>query len=137
MSFTDAVKTCLTEKYCCFSGRARRSEYWYYCLFNFAVSLVVSLIANLLFEPQSTGYLLITALVSLALFLPGLGVAVRRLHDTGKSGWYYLMALIPLVGVILLLVKFCTDSQPGENRFGANPKEPAAVNAYNDFDSNF
>lgn len=115
MSFVDAVKTCLT-KYVDFNGRARRREYWFFCLFNVLVSIVVGAIASLLKAD------IISNLVSLALLLPSLAVAVRRLHDIGKKWTWILMGLIPLVGWIFLLVYYCTDSQPGENQFGCNPK---------------
>jgi len=110
MSFVDSIKTVLIQKYCCFEGRARRSEYWWFCLFNVIVSSVLSAIHPYL------GYA-----YALAVLLPGLGVAVRRLHDTGRSGWLVLLALIPLVGGIIVLVFMCQDSQP-DNQYGASPK---------------
>ena len=125
MDFMTAVRTCLS-KYVDFSGRARRSEYWYFALFNFLVGIV----ANILDAILGTGYDgtsggLINTLVGLALFLPGLAVAVRRLHDTGRSGWWMLLVLVIIVGWIILLVWFCTDSKPGTNQYGPNPKEVA------------
>lgn len=116
MNFVDAVKTCFT-KYVDFSGRARRSEYWFFCLFNFICSLVFEGIA------KATGINAITWICTLGLLLPGLAVAVRRLHDIGKSGFYYFMILIPIAGPIILLVKFCQDSDPGDNLYGPNPKD--------------
>ena len=116
MNFVDAVKTCFT-KYVDFNGRARRSEYWFFCLFNMLVSIVASTVDNLL------GITVISALASLALLLPGLGVCVRRLHDIGKKWTWILISLIPIAGAIWLIVLLCKDSDPGENQFGPNPKE--------------
>ena len=113
MSFTDAIKTCF-QKYVDFTGRARRSEYWYFSLFQALLSLAVSII----FGAESV----FVSLVSLALFLPSLAVSCRRLHDIGKSGWWMLIAFVPLVGIILLLVWDCKDSDPAANQYGANPK---------------
>lgn len=119
LGLVDAVKICLTEKYCDFNGRARRSEYWWFCLCNFVLSYVVNLIGGL-FSP--TVGLVLTGIVALGLLLPGLGVCVRRLHDIGKSGWLVLLALIPLVGAIILIVWFCKDSDRGPNAYGPSPK---------------
>lgn len=109
MKFVDAVKTCL-NKYACFEGRACRSEYWYFTLFNFLVSIVFGAILGKL-----------AGIVSLALFIPGLAVAVRRLHDIGKSGWFYLICLIPVIGTIWLIILFCTAGNEGANQYGENP----------------
>ena len=107
------------KNYAVFSGRARRKEYWMFALFNFIFALVLSLIGVLTF-----GMLYILAILyGVAVFVPALAVAVRRLHDIGKSGWYYFIILIPLAGPIWLLVLMCTDSQPGGNKSGPNPKE--------------
>ena len=104
------------KKYVEFSGRARRKEYWMFVLFNLIASIVAGFIDGLL------GTRMIGSLYSLAVLLPGLAVRARRLHDTDRSGWWMLIALIPLVGWIVLLIFMCLDSTPGENRFGANPK---------------
>ncbi|MBQ9216795.1 MAG: DUF805 domain-containing protein [Muribaculaceae bacterium] len=119
LGFVDAVKICLTEKYCDFNGRARRSEYWWFCLCNFVLSYVVNLIGGLI---SPTVGMVLTCIVTLGLLLPGLGVCVRRLHDIGKSGWLVLLALIPLVGAIILIVWFCKDSDRGSNAYGPSPK---------------
>ena len=113
MSFFEAISTCF-KKYVTFSGRARRSEYWFFMLFNIIVSSVLSLI----FGSDS----ILASLFSLALFLPGLSVVWRRLHDINKSGGFYFFCLIPIVGWIFLLVWLCRDSDPETNRFGENPK---------------
>jgi len=113
------------KNYAVFSGRARRKEYWMFILFNFIFGLVASFIdlgiGLLTFAVFGLGLLYI--LYTLAVFVPGLAVSVRRLHDVGKSGWYYLIILIPIAGPIWLLVLLCTDSQPGDNKYGPNPKE--------------
>ena len=116
MSFVDAIKSVFTQ-YVGFSGRARRSEYWYFVLFNFIVSFVLSFLGNYV------GFFSILGTIwSLAVLLPSLAVCVRRLHDIGKAWTWILLGLIPVVGQIILIVFFCQDSQPGENQFGPNPK---------------
>ena len=115
MSFIDAVRAALS-KYATFSGRSRRSEYWWFALFNLLVSLVGAGVDAALGRP------LIQFVVALALLLPNLAVLVRRLHDTNRSGWWVLIGLIPLVGSIVLIVFAAQDSQPGTNRFGDSPK---------------
>ena len=104
------------KQYADFKGRARRSEFWYFCLFNVIASVVATLIDSLL------GFKLVSSLYSLAVFIPGLAVAVRRLHDIGKSGWFYLIGLIPVIGWIWLIILFCKEGQPEANQWGNNPK---------------
>src|SRR5690348_2196785 len=105
MSFQDAVRTCLQQKYADFNGRARRSEYWFFVLF-YAIVRTVANVIDAVIGTRGFGASqgLLGLLVGLALLLPGLSVAVRRLHDTGRSGWWVLIGLIPLVGVIVLIV---------------------------------
>ena len=119
LGFVEALKICLTEKFCNFVGRARRSEFWWFALANSVVSYLVNLIGGLI--SPTTG-LVLACIVMLALLLPGLGVSVRRLHDIGKSGWMLLLALIPVVGAIILLVWFAKDGDPKPNQFGPSPK---------------
>ena len=115
--------SCIKDKYCCFSGRARRKEYWMFVLFNIIAVLVVGFIGGLLAGVTGVeAFMYLSTVYNLAILLPSLGVCVRRLHDTGKSGWFILLGLIPFVGVIILLVFMCLDSNPGENKFGPNPK---------------
>ena len=116
MSFTEAIKSVFSQ-YAGFSGRARRSEYWYFVLFNFIVSFVLGLLGQ-----AASIFSILSGIVSLALLVPGLAVAIRRLHDIGKSGWYLLFVLIPLVGSIILITWCCKDSDPGDNAYGPNPK---------------
>jgi uncharacterized membrane protein YhaH (DUF805 family) len=110
------VRTCLT-KYVDFTGRARRSEYWWFALSVFIVYFVFSIVGRGFGAGAVLGYL-----AGLALFLPSLAVAVRRLHDTNRSGWWYLISFIPLVGGIILIVFFCQDSAGGPNQYGPSPK---------------
>ncbi len=119
MSFMEAVKSVFSQ-YAGFSGRARRSEYWYFTLFNFIVTGVFSVLSSV---TGSTIFSVLSGLFSLAVLIPGIAVCIRRLHDIGKSGWYLLFVLIPLVGAIILIVWYCKDSMPGENQYGPNPKE--------------
>lgn len=120
MSFGDAVHSALS-KYACFTGRARRSEYWYFVLFEMIVSAALTGTLSFLGARESVVESL-TSLVSLALLLPGLGLVWRRLHDIGKSGANYFWVFVPIVGWILLLVWLCRDGDPGPNRYGSDPK---------------
>lgn len=122
MGFQEAISTVL-GKYADFSGRARRSEYWYWALAVF-VAYLVCLIIFLIFKPL--GVLLYIVFV-LAVIVPNLAVLWRRLHDTGRSGWWILISLVPFVGGIILLVFTCLDSQPGPNIYGPSPKAIGGV----------
>ena len=124
MTFAEAVETCLVKKFVSFSGRARRSEYWYFTLFSLIVSMAASIIGGMLFVHHEGDVNLLSSLLSLVLFLPGLGVAIRRLHDIGKSAWWYLIIFVPMIGWIILLVFMCKDSFPGPNQYGPSPKYP-------------
>jgi uncharacterized membrane protein YhaH (DUF805 family) len=111
------------KKYAEFNGRARRKEYWMFALFNI-IFLILAMILDNVFGTaiKGVGYGLFYFLYALAVLIPGLAVSVRRLHDVGKSGWMLLIALIPIIGAIILLVLMVTDSNPGENKYGPNPK---------------
>ena len=117
------------NNYATFSGRARRSEFWFFGLFNMIFAILAMVIDNILGTTLDMGYGVslpygyIYLIYVLAVFIPGLAVAVRRLHDVGKSGWMYFVGLIPIIGAIWLLVLFFTDSQVGSNKLGENPKE--------------
>jgi uncharacterized membrane protein YhaH (DUF805 family) len=119
MGFPDAVRSALTQ-YVGFSGRARRSEYWWFALFNVILSFVASLL------DAAIGASIFGLIVGLGLLLPSRAVGVRRLHDINRSGWWLLLGLIPLVGAIILIVWFCQDSDRGPNQYGDSPKYPAA-----------
>ena len=111
------------KKYAEFNGRARRKEYWMFILFNAIFGIVAAVIDNLLGTTAGgLHYGTFYGLYSLAVFIPGLAVSVRRLHDVGKSGWMLLIGLIPLIGGIWLLVLLVTDSKFGANQYGENPK---------------
>jgi len=115
------------KDYAVFSGRARRKEYWMFTLFNIIFYITAMILDNILGTAiEDVGYGLFYILYALAVLIPSLAVLVRRLHDVGKSGWMILVSLIPLIGAIWLLVLMVTDSHPGENQYGPNPKEVLA-----------
>lgn len=111
------------KQYADFSGRARRKEYWMFVLFNIIVAIIAGIIDGVLglINPE-IGLGIFGGLYSLAVLIPSIAVAVRRLHDIGKSGWYYLLGLIPIVGTIVLLIWFCTEGEHGVNKWGEDPK---------------
>ena len=137
----------LKNRYAQFSGRASRSEFWFFVLFNLIVSIIFAILDSVLgtgytYEvttntlatatteaasvnvTQTIGYL--QSLYGLAVLIPSIAVSIRRLHDIGKSGWWILLSVIPLVniiGVFVLIYFYVQDSQPGENEYGSNPKE--------------
>ncbi|MFD2023971.1 DUF805 domain-containing protein [Promicromonospora aerolata] len=149
MSFIESIKTVLS-KYAVFNGRARRSEYWWYAL---AVSIVSTVLYAALVAPGYGEYMasimeasaagatppampgsltagyLIMSLINLALLLPGLGVMVRRLHDTGRSGFWVFFLLVPIVGPIMVIVWLATNGTPGPNQHGPDPKAVAQAQA--------
>lgn len=151
LGFVEAIKKVVKDNYCNFNGRARRSEYWWYMLAVQAITWILTLplsinSINVMVEaiqlanqgaspdqiaelqqmsPMLNVFQAISSLISFALLLPSLGVTVRRLHDIGKSGWYYLFCLIPCVGIILLLVWLAQDSDKGANEYGESPKYPS------------
>ena len=117
----------LTNKYADFKGRARRKEYWMWTLYYTLILLFAMVLDNVLglnFEllGQDLGYGWLYVIIGITHLIPGLGIVVRRLHDVGKSGWFYLIILIPLIGFIWILVLFCTDGVKEDNKWGSNPK---------------
>lgn len=118
MDFKTAVATCLRQKYMDFTGRAPRSEYWYYILAYFIGSVVLSIVGALAGESVRMALL---GIYSLALLLPTLAVAVRRLHDLDKSGWWILIGLVPLIGGLVLLFFYVQKGTNGPNRYGNDP----------------
>jgi uncharacterized membrane protein YhaH (DUF805 family) len=115
------------KQYADFSGRARRKEYWMFALFNLIFTVIAMILDNVSgLTAGALPYGVFYLIYVLAVLIPALAVAVRRLHDVGKSGWMILIALIPIIGAIWLLVLMVTDSNQGENRFGSNPKEVVA-----------
>lgn len=112
MDFQTAIKTCLMQKYMDFNGRAARPEFWWFALFTFVISLLL----------QVVGGDVLGLIFGLAVLLPTIGVAVRRLHDVDRSGWWYLLVVIPLIGALILIFAFfIRRGTPGPNRFGPAP----------------
>jgi uncharacterized membrane protein YhaH (DUF805 family) len=105
------------KNYIGFQGRARRKEYWMFFLFNFLITMLLSIIEVML----GLGGIL-SGIYGLFVLLPSIAVNVRRLHDIGRTGWWMLLSFIPVVGLIVLLIFAALDSQPGENKYGPNPK---------------
>ncbi|GHC05503.1 DUF805 domain-containing protein [Cerasicoccus arenae] len=111
------------KKYVVFQGRSRRSEYWFFVLFNTIALIILGVIDNVIgtnFEGVPYGALY--SIYSLGVFLPSIAVFVRRMHDTGRSGFWIFISLIPLIGAIVLLIFLVQDSQEGDNKYGPNPK---------------
>lgn len=126
-------KKCL-KQYADFQGRARRMEYWMFNLFVFLISMAFVLLivfAAIAAGPSEDGSTPITVallgvvwvLFSLGMFIPNLAVLIRRLHDIGKSGWFFFISFVPFVGGIVLLIFLLMDSKPGDNQYGPNPKQ--------------
>lgn len=115
------------KKYAVFSGRARRTEFWMFTLVNIAVSMLLAFVDNSFGMTVSYGVGMLSSLYGLAVLIPSLAVAVRRLHDTGRSGWWWLISLVPLIGAVVLLIFAAQDSQPGSNKYGPNPKGAASA----------
>lgn len=115
------------KNYAGFSGRARRKEYWYFVLFNTIISIVLAFFDGITGTfSEAMGMGLLGGIYALAVLIPSLAVSVRRLHDTDRSGWWLLIALVPLIGAIVLLVFLVLDSNSGQNQYGANPKDVIA-----------
>lgn len=107
------------NQYFDFNGRARRKEYWMFTLFTFIISWSCSLLDTIF---GIYIFSIISLVISLLLFIPALAVLVRRLHDTGKSGWYFCVVFIPIAGVIWLIVLLCMEGEGRPNKWGQNPK---------------
>ncbi len=112
------------QKYTVFTGRARRTEYWMFFLINMIITWGLGIIDSFLGTDVGgdPGYGLLSSLYSLGVLLPSIGVMIRRLHDAGKSGWFFWINLIPIIGWIWFFVVLVTDSVPGDNQYGPNPK---------------
>ncbi len=108
------------KQYLDFSGRARRREFWMFSLFHYLIVIFLIMI-DVQFELESNEIGLLTTIYFLISFLPFLAVSVRRLHDTGKSGWYLLIGLLPFVGGFILFIFLCFESEYGTNKWGQNP----------------
>lgn len=121
MTFTESVSSCF-RKYVTFSGRAARSEYWWFILFTALVGFVLGFADAAIFGSDPTEASPLTSIFSLIIFLPTISVQVRRLHDLDKSGWWYWIALIPLIGAIILFVWNISGGTLGDNRFGPSTR---------------
>ncbi|MBP3210782.1 MAG: DUF805 domain-containing protein [Oscillospiraceae bacterium] len=131
MGFKEAINQAF-HKFGDITGRARRSEFWYFSLFVWLVNFAFGIVIEAAGGYNSGGGRIFGALsgmASIALLIPSITLGVRRLHDIGKSGWNYLVILIPFVGWILLLIWFCRDSQQGDNQYGSNPKGSVGAGA--------
>ena len=105
------------KKYAEFSGRARRTEFWMFALFNVLIAIGLGVVDGVIGSPGILGML-----YGLGVLIPGLAVSIRRLHDTNRSGWWLLIALVPLIGAIALLIFYVQEGDAGSNQFGSNPK---------------
>jgi len=118
------------KNYAGFSGRASRSEYWFFTLVNTIIMVVLQVLTNIMVGVNSNIgaglFGIISLIYALAVLLPSLAVCVRRLHDTSRSGWWLLIGLVPVIGFIVLLVFLVSDSIPQKNQFGASPKQLTA-----------
>jgi len=108
------------KKYAVFSGRARRKEFWMFVLFNAIIGAVLSVLSRI--GGIGIVFSILSGLYSLAILVPSLAVSFRRLHDVGKSGYYILFGLIPIVGLILLIIWTVKEGVAGSNEYGPNPK---------------
>ena len=116
-------KTVVLERFAQFSGRAGRAEYWWFVLANLIITLVLNALGR-----ASWLFLVVSLVYSIALIVPSIAVGFRRLHDTGRSGWWLLIILVPLAGIIVLVVFLATEGEPGPNRYGPPPPpEPLAA----------
>ena len=111
------------KKYATFDGRSRRKEYWFFILFNVLISMALAFIDRLMgnVDPE-TGLGLFSGIYALGVMIPGMAVSVRRLHDTGRSGWWLLINLVPVIGAIVFLYFMVLDSTPERNEYGPSPK---------------
>jgi uncharacterized membrane protein YhaH (DUF805 family) len=115
------------RKYADFSGRARRREFWMFTLVNILVSIVLGIVDAVIGTDYRSGYGILGTVYALAVLIPSLAVAVRRLHDTGRTGWWILIGLLPCVGFIVLLVFYVQEGQRSTNEYGPDPKAVGAV----------
>ncbi len=125
MSLSQAVSSVLLNKYATFSGRARRSEYWWWYLFITIIGIVASILdraIGLTYSDLTVGGGWLATITGIVFFIPTLAVSIRRLHDTSKSGWWILIGLVPLIGWLILLWFYVTDSD-ADNQYGPYPKD--------------
>lgn len=120
MDFMTSVNTCIS-KFADFTGRAQRSELWWFFLATTIVSIILTILDTALFSGLAAQIGVLSTIFSLAVLIPSLSVGARRLHDVGRSGWWQLLILIPLLGWAVLLYFFATKGTDGDNAFGADP----------------
>lgn len=124
MDFQTAIRTVLKDKYATFSGRAARSEYWWFALFSVIASSILTVIDTAIF---GSDFGVLGPIFSIAVLVPSIAVGVRRLHDLGRSGWWLLIILIPLIGILILLYFFVQKGTDGPNEHGPDPLAPIGV----------
>ena len=121
------------KNYATFSGRATRSEYWYFTLISVLISIIITLFDVMIGTYDDvSGFGMFSSIFSLALFIPSLAVLARRLHDTNRSGWWFFIVLIPIIGIIVLIVFLCLDSKE-DNKYGINQKKNSSFFNNNSF----
>ena len=124
MSFTDAVTNVLINNYVGFKGRASRSEYWWFLLFAFLISIITIIIDFAIFGMEIVGEIgfgLVYLVATLAMLLPSIALTVRRIHDFGQSGWLFLLTIIPILGYVALFVFGILEGQDHPNQYGNVP----------------
>jgi uncharacterized membrane protein YhaH (DUF805 family) len=121
MGFFDWYLKCVKGHYADFEGRARRTEYWMFVLVSLIIAIVIGIVGSIIHLR------VLGTLYGLAVLLPTLAVGARRLHDTGRSGWWLLIYLLPLIGWIWLIVLLAMGGDQGSNQYGADPKTGAAA----------
>lgn len=125
MDFSQAVASCFS-KYATFSGRAARSEFWWFFVFQLVGSILCSIVDTILVS-GGLGFALLGLLFGLATFLPSISVSVRRLHDLDRTGWWWWLVLVPIIGWIVLIVFYATKGTDGQNGYGPDPLATAAA----------
>lgn len=122
------------DNYANFEGRARRQEYWMFTLINVLIFFVLAFVSGLLADSGDASVIpiIIIGVYFLAILVPSIAVTVRRLHDTGKSGWYYLLSFIPYIGGIIMLVFTVQNGDVGLNQYGPDPKNPESNDEIDD-----
>lgn len=121
MNVTDAIRTCFA-KYAQFHGRARRPEFWWFVAFLFVLNSVAAVVGGLFPGSDLNAFVSVNTLVVAVTLLPALAVGARRLHDVDRSGWWQLLMLVPIIGVIVLIFWWVRPGDTGDNRFGAVPR---------------
>ncbi len=121
MDMKTAVETVLRDKYVEFNGRARRAEFWWFILFVFVVSTILSLIDMALFEGVLQDIGPLSAIFTLITLIPAIAVTARRLHDVGRSGWWQLLFLLPVIGFLVILFWAVQKGTDGPNDYGRDP----------------